>query len=540
MTYEDLLRLIGEGEGQRLEFKRGVPSVKDLALAVVCFANAEGGNILLGVDEQGEISGCEEYDIPELVSGIYRSTVPSITVEIEEIETPEGTILVVSVPRSLFVHSTTGGEYKKRVGKECLPMPPHEITAQQAARGTLDYSTLIVSGANHPDDVDLQAFRRLRSEIEYRNPAMASQSDVDLLKNLGLLVLQDDGEGLTIAALLLVGKKESTRTFLPQGEVLYLRQTTVTEISYREALYLPLPKLLDRLEELIDAANEIHSIQFGLVRIDIPDFSKRAYREAILNAISHRNYALPGGITIRHFRNRIEVSSPGGLPEGVSTSNILRRVVPRNRLLADVLQRIGYVERAGIGVDLMFKEQLRLGKEPPEFDVDPTNVRLILYNASFDERFVTFVEGAIRQGVRLELDELIILNYLRKHYELDRGIAATILQRREREASEILSSMSRRRLLQRRGIKKATVYRLSDKVTEELGPIRDERLIEAARYEEIVLRFVREQGSITNRDCRDLCGLSRAQAWRLLTQMVKGGTLIPKGETKGRIYIISK
>jgi ATP-dependent DNA helicase RecG len=87
----------------------------------------------------------------------------------------------------------------------------------------------------------------------------------------------------------------------------------------------------------------------GLQRIDVPKFPQPVYREAILNAVAHRNYGLPGNVIVRHFPDRLEVMSPGGFPAGVHPDNILRQVVPRNRLLADVLGRVGYVERAGYG-----------------------------------------------------------------------------------------------------------------------------------------------------------------------------------------------
>ncbi|MFQ5813741.1 MAG: RNA-binding domain-containing protein [Anaerolineae bacterium] len=246
MTLQELQALIAQGEGPRLDFKRGVPSVKDLARTVVCLANAHGGKILLGVDDDGTIRGCPSYDVPDILAGIYRATDPPMTVDIEEVNMPQGTVLVIHVPRTPFIHSTTGGLFQ-----------------------------------------------------------------------------------------------------------------------LSERLYLPLPLLLRRLEELIEADNEVHSFLLGLQRIDVPAFPEPVYREAILNAVAHRNYGLPGNIIVRHFPDRLEVYSPGEFLAGVTPANILRQVVPRNRLLADVLGRVGYVERAGYGVDMMYEQMLRLGKEPP-------------------------------------------------------------------------------------------------------------------------------------------------------------------------------
>jgi len=534
MIAEELFELIAQGEGQRLEFKRGIPSIKNLASTVICFANAEGGKILLGVDKQGQIVGCSQYNIPDLVSGVYRSTEPPITIEIEEVATPQGMVLAIHVPRSPLIHATTGGVYRKRVGRECLPLSPQEVIAQQAERATLDYSARSLDQASYPENVETRALEAIRTEIGRRNPALAAYSDLELLRNLGLI----RNNSLTVAALLLLGKSDSIRQYLPQAEVSYLRQKGETEISLSEHLYLPLPFLLQRLEELIEAANEMRSIQYGLLRIDIPDFPKRVYREAILNAVSHRNYALPGNVVIRHFPDRLEVSSPGGFPTGVSVANILRQIVPRNRLLADALHRIGYVERAGIGVDMMFEELLRLGKEPPEFDAQAHSVRVIIRNASFDERFVSFVEDTLRSGKSLPLDYLLVLAHLKRRLELDRSTAGALLQRSDREASEILSSMVREGFLEKRGVKKGAIYHLATKVAEKLGLPSKKELIEAIRHEEMVLRYVREKGSIGNAECRELCGLALKQASYLLSRMAKSGKLMPVGEKRWRRYVL--
>lgn len=540
MNVEELRALIEQGEGQRLDFKRGVPSTKDLAKMVICFANAEGGWLLLGVNDEGDIIGCGSYDIPHLLSSIYRVTEPSLTVDIKEVDTLQGTVLVVSVPRTPFVHATSGGVYRRRVGRECLPMSPQDVIAQQAERATLDYSTTLAGRARYPDDVDSQALELLRAEVKRRQPSLSSYSDMELMHSLKLLMPEEeaDPDQLTVAGLLLLGRSESIRRDLPQAEVTYLRQRTETEVVLTKHLYLPLPLLLKRLEELIEAASEIHSLRYGLLRIDIPDFPLPVYREAVLNAVAHRNYAVSGNVVIRQFPDRLEVSSPGGFPTGVSVDNILRQVVPRNRALADVLFRLGYVEKAGIGVDMMYKEMLRLGKEPPEFIAEAESVRVLLRNATFDEQFAAFAEARSRQGTPLSLDQLLILSYLKRHLELDRARAVTLLQRSEREASERLTTMVRGGLLERRGTGGGAIYQLSASVAEELGLPPRERLVESIRCEQMVLQYVEEKGSIRNAECQQLCGVSPRQARYLLSKLVEAGELEKRGRKRGTHYVL--
>ena len=538
MTFEELQALIAQGEGQRLDFKRGVPSVKDLALAVTCLANAEGGKILLGVDDHGHIHGCPSYDVPELLSGVYRATDPPITVDIEEVPTPQGTVLVLGVPRTSFVHGTAGGLFQRRVGKQCLPMSPADVLAVQSERAGLDYSALPLGQARYPDDVDPQALERLRAEIALRSPSLARQSDRDLLRSLRLFADGEEPGRLTVAGGLLLGRGETLRRDLPQAEVAYFRQRTETDIRLSERLYLPLPLLLRRIEELIEADNEVHSFLLGLQRIDVPQFPQPVYREAILNAVAHRNYGLPGNVIVRHFPDRLEVMSPGGFPAGVSPANILRQMVSRNRLLAEALQRIGYVERAGYGVDMMYEQMLRLGKEPPWFIPDELSVRVVMRDTTFDEPFVAFVQRRLRADTPPTLEHLLVLRHLKRNLELDLATAMGLLQRGEGEASEVLTGMVRAGLLERVGTGRAAVYQFTIEMAEQLGVSALGRLLTPAEQEARVLEYVRERGQITNRECQQVCGLGPYQASRLLSRMSNAGKLHVVGAGRGRAYIV--
>ncbi len=155
-------------------------------------------------------------------------------------------------------------------------MSPADVLAFQSERAGLDYSALPLGQARYPDDVDSQALERLRAEIALRSPALAQQADRDLLSSMRLLA--DDGTEpgrLTVAGGLLLGRAETLRRDLPQAEIAYFRQRTETDIRLSERLYLPLPLLLRRLEELIEADNEVHSFLLGLQRIDVPALPHR-------------------------------------------------------------------------------------------------------------------------------------------------------------------------------------------------------------------------------------------------------------------------
>jgi ATP-dependent DNA helicase RecG len=511
--------------------------VKDLALMVVCLANAQGGKILFGVEDDGRIVGCRSYNVPDLLSGIYRATDPPITVDVEEVDTLLGTVLVISVPRTAFVHGTTGGVFQRRVGRECLPMSAADVLAFQSERAGLDYSALPLSDTCYPDDIDPRALETLRAELAVRGPALVGYSDLDLLRNLGLLTDGAVPERLTVAAGLLLGRPQVLKRVLPQAEVVYLRLRSDIDIALNERLCLPLPLLLQRLEELIQAANESHSFLVDLQRVDVPTFPVSVYREAILNAVSHRNYGLPGNVFVRHYGDRLEVMSPGGLPAGVTPQNILRQVVPRNKLIAETLQRMGYVERAGYGVDMMYRELLRLGKEPPIFAPDELSVRVVLRSGKLDEPFVTYVEQRRRAGTPLSIEELLVLHHLRRHLELDREQAMLLLQRQEPETLEFLNGLVRQGVLERVGTGRQAIYQLTAHIGAQLGVSPLGRLLTPKQQEERVLRYARERGKITNGECQRLCQIGVFRASRLLQRLVGEGKLTAQGTGRWRSYV---
>jgi len=258
--------------------------------------------------------------------------------------------------------------------------------------------------------------------------------------------------------------------------------------------------------------------------------------------VAHRNYGLPGNIIVRQFPDRLEVQSPGGFPAGVHPANILRQVVPRNRLLADALGRVGYVERAGYGVDMMYEQMLRLGKEPPWFIPDELSVRVVIRDATFDEPFVAFIQRRLRANrttAAPTLEQLLILSHLKRHLELDLATAVGLLQRSEGETSEVLADMVRDGLLERAGAGKVALYQLTLETAGQLGVSALGRLLTPAELETRVLAYVQERGQITNQECQRLCGLTRHQARHVLIRLVEAGRLKPVGQRRWTRYLLA-
>lgn len=162
--------------------------------------------------------------------------------------------------------------------------------------------------------------------------------------------------------------------------------------------------------------------------LDILTFNERVVREALLNAVSHRNYQAYGSVFVRQYNDRLVIESPGGLPAGVSVKNILDKQVPRNRRIAEMFQKCGLVERSGQGMNLMFELSVREAKALPDFTgTDDNSVRITLNGLVLDQRMLTAIKRIGDE--RLELlstVDFVIINYLFREAEFPADLLGRI------------------------------------------------------------------------------------------------------------------
>jgi len=228
------------------------------------------------------------------------------------------------------------------------------------------------------------------------------------------------------------------------------------------------------------------------------------FREAILNALCHRDYLEPGSIYVRHSPQEMVISNPGGFIGGITPYNILvHEPKQRNRHLAEILEKIGLVERAGIGRRRIFIPMLSYGKKTPCYEADEFTVKLTIYDESYDEKLAFFVAKKQREGFEFSLPQLLLLSYMRVHTEIDVATFSKICQHPESLARDILeqASLPPYNLLEKRGRKKGVSYYLSRNIAKELiGKVAYTKIkgVERHRYQELILNFIQDHGSISN------------------------------------------
>lgn len=526
----------------------------ELARYAVALANTRGGQ--LRVRSAGEGQG--SLHPLEITHAIFALSGGKLTVNVWQ-EAGRGDLLI-QVPQAPYVLAAPDGSVSAWDGQGFVPVSPAEaLQAQQ------DYTASVPPTASLAD-LDPVEVARLRS-IAHKG-GLSQLADLDFLRELGLVVEVQTPAGQelrpNIAGLLLAGTERALRAHIPQAEVCYYYHANAdVEFQFREDQLRPLASVLSRLSDLIQARNSFTPVQVGLFRIEVWDQDEAVYREALLNALTHRDYQLRDVVHVHHYPDRLEIMNPGGLSGGITTENILRHQPKRrNPLLAEALARLGLVERAGVGVDKMYALMLRHGKEPPEYLTYPDAVTLSLHNPGFDASFVRFVARKQEEMQTLSLDMLIVLSLLGREGEATRAQLARALQLPEERTPRLLKTMEDRGLIVSERIGRERINRLSDETLRVLKASKDHHthqrhesaapaplpvpavpvhaapvppppaLPERDQLEAIALRLA-ETGGVCNRELREVCGLSSQAAWRLLSRMTQAGKLRREG-TGGR------
>jgi ATP-dependent DNA helicase RecG len=529
-----------------LEIKPWTDARDDMRIAAeyaVCFANAGGGVVVFGIRDRtvgraAAIHGSGKADLDVWRRGIYDGTQPHLEVEVYELAIPEGTqkLLLVRVPKGTSPpYGTAQGVFKRRVGKNCMPLDAQSFAHVQVSAGVVDWSGRTAVDAKLAD-LDPVEIARGRDILRRAAP------DSDLLR-LGdkefLAGLEATRDGRpTHAGLVLFGRQDTLRRLCPQNQVHYVQLQTPTDVVRNDNLRAGLLNILEQIERNFSGpANPEQELPLGFIRLRIPAFPIEAVREAVLNAVTHRDYLDPNEVLVRHEAHELIVTSPGDFIGGVTPQNILRHEpVSRNRLLAEILQKLRLVERAGVGRRRIFETVLRFGKRPPVFESDGHRVTLRIRDGSFDKKMAALVAQWAKDGREINLDGLLVLTYLREHAFIDSEAATALLQASREEVGAVLDRLAQpgSGLLERKGGPHSSTYHLTKAVTRDLlGKAAYTRTkgIDPARYAELVRSYINDFGSISPKECRELLGLggtnaAQVEMSRLFRKwMAKGGFL---------------
>ena len=361
------------------------------------------------------------------------------------------------MPRSIELHALTDGRVLIRGGDKNRPLGGQEILKLASAKSTGEFESEGVTGASK-EDFSEKILNEYIKKRTTRTKRPINEDRDELLKEIG--AINNDGEPTRSGILLF---NEFPQQWLPQSSVVFVKfvgksprgENGLAGYSRREELTGPLPRLIESAWNLIWSEMAVSAVVKGLEREETTEYPQFAVREAIVNAVCHRDYRLKGRrIEIRMYSDRLEVISPGGLPGFITVENIKDEHFSRNPRLVNGLFQWGYIEELGLGIDRMIEVMEKAGHKPPSFDARPYSFAVTLFN-----------------------------------------------QRQNPETPKWFKNTNHRQTK--------------------------------------ALEYIRNNGSITNREYRTICDGVSAETLRLdLADMVDKGILVKLGSKKGTYYIL--
>lgn len=390
-----LLQWLHTRENEHLECKEAKERFDFEMLVKYCcaLANEGSGVILLGLTDQIPriIVGTQAFkNLERTKAGLVERL--HLRIDAEEIITEDGRVIAFYVPsRPLGVPIEYKGAYWMRSGEGLVPMTPDMLKRIFDETGP-DFSAEICPKATL-DDLNTEAIEEFRRRwiAKTGKENLKAISIEQLLTDIEAVV---DG-GITHAALILFGSGKALGKYLAQAEVTFEYRSSEASgpAQDRKEFRRGFFSYYDDLWKTINLRNDIQHYQMGLFLIDISTFHERAVREAVLNAVCHRDYKLAGNVFVRQYPRRIEITSPGGLPPEVTIENILDRQSPRNRRIADIFAKCGLVERSGQGINLIYETAIQQSKPLPSFTgTDKFQVCITLNGTVQNPAFIQFLE----------------------------------------------------------------------------------------------------------------------------------------------------
>lgn len=546
---------IPQKESLTVEFKsdRKCLSDSDIIDAVVGLANTEGGTLYLGVEDNSTVTGLHTNhdDCLKMSVLVANRTVPSVSARIDMVEINGFQVMVFEVAKSRSIVATAGGKVLKRRLKangepENVPMFPYEYSSRLADLGNLDFSRKALLEVTL-DDFDENEIKRLRKTIELRSGerSLLELPDEELFRSLAMVTDIDGRLAPTVTGMLLVGKEESIAKHLPTAQAAF-QVLEGTNVRINELLRKPLIAIFDFFEQMIKPWNPEREMDFGLLRIPIPEFEPRAFREALINAFSHRDYTILQMTRVLIDDDGLTISNPGSFVEGVDLKNLISADPHgRNPALADALKRIGLAERTGRGIDRIFEGSIIYGRPLPDYSESNENsVKVFIARGLPDITFYKMIKDEQnRLGKSFSINQLLVLSLLRSYKKLLLSELQELTNITEIKLKAILVRLEESGLVESVPNGRGKAYILSAKVykadNKSIAYLRQTK-IDKIKYPELVLKLVETQGEITVRDVTELLNITDSQARYLLNKMIEQGKLTKNGKYRNTTYDLPK
>ena len=545
-----LADVIARGETLRVEFKgeeRRPLNDTDLVDAVACLANGDGGLLLIGVEDDKRVTGArprhgDTTDPVRVQALIANKTVPPLSVLATLVPIDDDPVLVVDVPKAPMAVGTTRGTFTRRALRvdgtpECVPLTAYDIVSLGYTATGRDYALTPVRGLSMKD-LDASAFALFR-DLASRGSGdrtLAHLSDEEIARALRVAA---PGGDITLGAILLFGTDALIEEYVPTHEVLFqevIRGELKATPAWRSALF----RVAVALEQEIERRNSEQEFLHGMVRVAVPRFPQKVVREAVANALVHRDYTEVGPVNVQVTDDALTVRSPGGLPPGITLDNILYETSPRSPVLAEAFKRAGLVDRAGRGIGDIYRVLLASGRGEPDYSrTTDRSVTVVVPTAGVDLDMARFVIEYEKENPGLELRDLRLLHEVRAQGATTPGELVEALDLTPGIVRPALTSLVERGILEVRGSGRNRQYHLASgfyKRAEDRSSYVRIRPMDSIQQRQMILTYVQTYGSITRGQVMDLCHVDVSEARRLLRELLESHELVLHGERRGAHY----
>lgn len=559
MTRAELIQLIAEIQECRSELPNvdaksaGAGTPKRLFESLSAFSNhVGGGTVILGLDESRlfEVTGVgDAHRIQEDVSSLANSEMEPVLRPEFTIERIDGkTVVAVEVPeipaeqKPCFYKPAglQGGSYI-RVGNTNRQMSGYEIFGYVSNRQQPLFDEEIIETAE-VSDLDMGRVEDFLARLRRTHPE-ASYLDQPLNRVLSQLrIIGKDNGGFkpTLAGLLMFGR--FSQEFEPQLVITFLQYygTTEAELTPSGERFLdnrkfegPIPQMIEATVNHVLASIRKSSLIDGLWRRDIPEYPVEALREAIVNAVAHRDYSrfVRGSyVQVRLFADRIEIQSPGGLYGSVTEDNIEEEQSTRNRVLMRLMEDSQLVENRGSGIRAMIEAMRGANLEPPKFEDKRNSFWVTFRNHTLMgpaevEWINQFAHKVLNDHQRLAMV------YMRANQRMTNSDYRRLNHVDRVVAYQELRGLVQAELAKSYGARGGAYYSLNIPVDLHAAP-------EPQTEEQKIIAYVRQHGSISNAECRELLSVKSTVAWYLLKRASGKGLLKPLGSGRWRRYVL--
>ena len=529
LTTEEFWGLFGRIEHEALDFKRGV--VGSVLDAIPAMAMTEGGLIVHGIADDREIVGCPlSQNTFDRITRFANECNVEVQVRAIQVGTRELTVTEVPEVRGRIVTSPDG-RLLRRVGGDCQPLRGDMLARFVGERE--ERSGEEESVACGVDAFDLS---RVNEALAASNrPAVRRDQIPRALVDLGVALTAEPPSDANVLRAAVVLFAVKPREFVPGAAVQLVRRDGVGPgpgpSVDREECSGPLLDVLDCCLRFIERHTRQYEVVTGTRREALPEYPDAVIREAVLNALAHRDYGLMGATTdITVWDDRIEVRSPGPLPGHITVENMRDEHYSRNRRLMSVLKTLGLVEEYGEGVDRMFREMEARLMTPPDIQATSSSVTVTLRNrflvSAADQAWI-----ALLADYSMTRDERFALVETRNRGAITRRRLREMLP--ESEAGAVLAGALAKGLLVRTGRGGGTRYVLSDEVVLRAG---SEGMEAQRRRRQTLLDEIGRRGSLSTSEGARLLDEDTAAVRQFLNELASAGLVRAEGNTRARRY----